>query len=374
MIDLAEEHPLLKTTFKILENTPHFYPLDKVDVQLKEREYTGTEQWKQVVEADLTDRFDDGSLPLWRVSLLKGDQVGQVIFTFDHTIADGRSGAQLMNHLYRICAAKLADKTCQLTYDRTPPNFESLYRQVDTSSVELAPLPPIERYIPPEVTTWEMKVLNASLMQKLNGWNHAHGVKMNATLFAAFMLAVVDVLKPPMGSYEAVSMVDVRSNFVPPVSVELLRPLVSALGMSVDITKEWTLESLARLMHEDLHEKIAAKSHLLGVYSAQERFKQKPDPSQLLHSFKSPNRLCITNIGQTGFDGDYGDLKMKSLFFAGNVGKFYIGKYSATLGVTTFGGRGHLVLSYMKDKCSDAEAKQVLEKMEVNLSSAVSAS
>ena len=148
--------------------------------------------WKPAAKSALRQRFDDDGEPLWRVTWLRGDACGQLMLTFHHAVADGLSAMALVQQLFQFLAAGLnAGNATELTgaVEERAPDLALSFKTDRHGAFAVQSIP--DRQDAGLTTGYVLEELPAEACRALLGWSREQGVRLNATLQAAFLQALV---------------------------------------------------------------------------------------------------------------------------------------------------------------------------------------
>lgn len=371
---LTKIHPSLRTTIKIIEFKPHFAELPDLSIPLKEYPYEGPNQWKLITDFEHKNRFEGEDQPLWKVSFLKGKEEGQIIFTFNHTIADGVSGAQLMNQLYQIISLIQIDKEIDIPCEEIPPPFETLLNTLSINpSSAIQSINQEKTY--PKCNTGCVKLsLDKNETDQIVKFAAKNNLKVNSLLFAAFISSYLKHIPVTFTQLIALSLVNLRPYFPTPIPSSTLRVLFTGLATIITNPKENDTLFLAKLLNFDLHQQLKDKKHIFKLKTQKELLNKNLKPFEYLEHFKAPpNFIGMSNIGVLDFGKKYAStaLKMHDLFFRTNIENYCSSKESAFLNVVTFQGRINLILNYIEEYSKPEEFQIVLSEMKNILTSLV---
>lgn len=415
--NLTKFHPYLKTTIKVIEGTPHFFQLVDFDIPLVKYSLEGKEQWRKVAKKDLREHFTDELKPLWRVSFLKGKQEGQILLTFHHSIADGICAIELMNRIYQGISSILLGQEFSFEFSSNFPPLSDLFRLLNKKTEnnpelaegisparpELMPgcleesspsekmpgegssqktdtfdqVPPanaldIQNKNPRYQTDFVLHILDEYTTNGIIRWGKQNGIRVHSILFAAFLKATTKIKNLEYHKLEALSVVNYRQFFDPPVSKELLRSLYTCVGGAFNVANETDLAELAKAIQADLHMRLQEGEHIRDLKNLSIRAAANlHNPMALLEVDKCPpNMLCITNAGAITFEGtyQYKQLSMTDLFLVAGCDQYYEHEDNATLGVVTFQNRIYLTLFFLEEIFAEQDGKAILLEMEKYLS------
>ncbi|MDR3624181.1 MAG: condensation domain-containing protein [Chlamydiales bacterium] len=362
------QHPLLRVALKVVDSVYHFIHLETFELPFREGLYDGENQWKREVQIELRDRFTQEDQPLWRACLLKGDEEGEMHVTFHHVIADGICAMPAMNHLFGIFANLLQGTSPAYTlFDDVIPPVESLF-SLCTKEVEIDKAVPvrIERDFQMDFVKYE---LDMTITKKILVWSKEQGVKVHATLFAALLLAVRRVVKPDFENFQALTVINYRRFFTPPVPNEVMKLLRAGMITEVEVALEDDLASIARAIHDDVHSKLDSGEAIYPLKVMAERSSVEMSAQEVWkRALKPSNVIAVTNLGVLNFTGDYTGLVLDQLFFVADVRPFFEEANNFVLGAHTFKGKTMLTLWFLQELVEEVTANQILAHMQEILS------
>ncbi|MBS0629846.1 MAG: hypothetical protein JSS30_06445 [Verrucomicrobia bacterium] len=358
-------HPLLQMSPNSAEKVSHFVR-SHARCPLREDRYTGPDQWRDVVKDEVTRRFNKVDEPLWRITLLKGEGKGQLIVTFHHAIADGVCAMEVMNHLFSILSSLKKDEVPDL--DGTGegiPDLTSLYRL--SPAQPTIPASPSVRVNRGCHTSFLHDIIPAENVVK---WTKDQRIRMNATLLAALALAVRKVLNPKYSDFSAMTAVNFRSSFSPPISKETLGVMRTALSDKISVSKESDLAAVASTLHQGLYTQLQNGKHVANLKLIEALLEKGITGQELRRRSQFPkNGVCVTNVGNLEFSGDYGNLTLNDLFVCANAVPFLQNGNNFILATASFRGKLSMSLWYSEELVKESDAKAVLEELKAILSS-----
>jgi len=364
---LQKMHPLLRVN--VLTSTEKVTQFIETNgsVPFKEYSYQGPNQWKEVVKQEMSPRFTKEDEPLWRVSLLKGDNEGQLIVTVHHVITDTVCLMQMMNHLYQILSQLLKDESPHVKeIDIDFPDLKSLYPLCKKEPTE-EPSPP-SRTDKGYHTNFVKDVIDENTTSKILKWTKEQGIKANGTLFAALLLAVKKVVNPNFEDFTAVTAVNYRPYFTPPVSKETFTLLRAPMGGKCSIqNKDFAV--LAQEMHQRVHAMLEDGDHIFNLKLIENRLSKDISSEELWKRMHFPdNGIGITNVGALDFSGKYGNLSLNELFFVANAEPFMDQPTNFILAILTFQGKLFPCLWFIEELVDESVGQKILSEMKLILS------
>ena len=364
---VADIHPLLSVT---LDNSNGNYEFIKAiyAVPITLIKYVGGTQSEDVSWRDLKESFDIEGFPLWKVSFLKGIDEGLLLVTFHHAIADGICGMNLLDHLFQILSDLYNEKEPRkIEFDSFFPPLESLY---SLSRQELKPLDDVKAIprIPYKYTTGFVNLhLDERTTSNILAWTKTQGIKVNATLFGALLLSIRNVMNPDFEDFKALTVVNFRPFFNPPVSNHLMRLLGIAFPTLLSVKLGDDFKELAKKIHNDIHSQLAQGQHVFQLKRMSQYLSTNPSPEDKWRDdLQTGNTVTLTNIGIIEFTGDYKDspFKIEELTFTANVQPFFDNRHNLVLAALCFKGRLNLSLWRLQELVSKSEAQAILFEME----------
>lgn len=368
LVYLQQMHPMLQVSIPITIGKATHYIKTAITIPFKEHPYRGPNQWREVVKQDLSQHFTKEDEPLWRVSLLKGNNEGQLIVTLHHGIADAASLMQMMNHLFNILSEILKNKTPTINeISLSFPDLKSLYHLSKKEPSE--DCTPIFREDKGYHSNFVKDVIDENTTAKILKWTKAQGIKVTGTLFAALLLAVKRVVKPDFDEFTAVIAVNIRSSFSPPVSNEVLTLLRNIMTHKCSIQNE-NFASLAKKIHQSVHQQLQSGEHVFNLKSLEKRLSRYVSPKEMWQRAKLPdNAILLTNIGDVKFSGKYGNLSLNELFFVSNIDCYIEKPTNFILGTLTFQGKIFSSLWFIEELVDESVGQKILSEMKEILSS-----
>lgn len=336
------------------------WPADR-DLQL------AAEAWKPVAMAALRQRFSGGGSPLWRVSWLAGEEGGELLLTFHHAIADGLSAMALVQRLFSLLAAAAAgsEPLSQPDWDAATPDLRQAFAGPRSEPPAVSQL--ADRQDVGLRTSYGLAQLSAPATHKLIAWTRQRGLRVNATLHAAFLQALVAAQVLPAQT-TATTVVNLRNLTTPALPWELMRLLRVCVDTPVTVDPEAPLEPLAAQLHRLLQAQLQQGAPLQSLDAIAAALSDGPSPQQLWRRSWRQGGL-ITNLGRVPVQPEHGALTLQRLFFVANVEPIALPERPlAVLGALTFDDRLSLTCLYVEQQLDDPLAAVVLADLQQRLS------
>ncbi|MCH9714974.1 MAG: hypothetical protein K0U63_10595 [Cyanobacteria bacterium] len=315
--------------------------------------------WKPAAMAALRQRFGGGGEPLWRVSWLAGLERGQLLLTFHHAIADGLSAMALVQQLFALLAAagSVGSPGPAVDWDAHTPELGHTFASEGHGADAVDSLP--ERRDIGLSTSYVFEELSAEASAVVLAWTRRRGLRLNATLHAAFLQALVaDGFLPAKTT--ASTVVNLRSLAVPQLPWELMRLLRVCVDTSVEVDPDSSLDQLASELHGALQQQLSSGSPLRALNTIAAALEDGPTPHQLWQRSWRQGGL-ITNLGRVPVQAHHGELELARLFFVANIEPIALPKQPlAVLGALSFRDQLSLTLFHIEQQLGDARATALL--------------
>jgi len=369
---LQAEHRLLRSTLVWEGEHCRFAPCAApVAVTLLSWPDAGTprassQAWKPVARAALRQRFSGAGEPLWRISWLRGASSGELLLTFHHAIADGLSAMALVQRLFSLLAALAAGAapSPQPDWDGVMPDLETCFAGPRPAPLPASELP--ERQDIGLSTSYGLEQLSAAASQALLAWSRQRGLRLNATLHAAFLQALVGAGALPAQT-TATTVVNLRNLTAPALPWELMRLLRVCVDTPVVVDPEAPLALLAAELHGVLQRQLQEGAPLQALDAIAAALKDGPTAEQLWRRSWRRGGL-ITNLGRVPVAARHGAFTLERLFFVANVEPIALPDQPlVVLGALSFHGRISLTSFQIEQQLDDSRAAAVLAEMKRRL-------
>ncbi|WP_259720160.1 phthiocerol/phthiodiolone dimycocerosyl transferase family protein [Synechococcus sp. CS-1328] len=325
-----------------------------------------SQAWKPVAMEALRQRFSGGGEPLWRVSWLAGDAGGELLLTFHHGIADGLSAMALVQRLFALLAAAAdgSEAPPQPDWDAATPDLSQAFASP-------RPEPPAVSHLPDRQdvglsTSYGLEQLSAPATQAVMAWTRQRGLRLNATLHAAFLQALVAAEVLPAQT-TATTVVNLRNLAAPALPWELMRLLRVCVDTPVAVDPEAPLELLAGQLHRVLQRQLQEGAPLQALDAITAALDDGPSPQQLWQRSWRQGGL-ITNLGRVPVHSQHGTITLQRLFFVANVEPVALpDRPLAVLGALTFNEQLSLTCFHIEQQLDDRGAADILADMKGRL-------
>lgn len=328
--------------------------------------------WKPAARAALRQHFRGGGDPLWRLTWLAGDEAGQLLLTFHHAIADGLSAMALVQQLFQLLAAGSAPEPVAPAggWDRFTPELRSAFACERHGSFALNELP--ERQDVGLSTDFVLQDLTPELSAAVLAWTRQRGLRLNATLQAAFLQALVAARLLPAAT-TAATVVNLRQLARPPLPWELMRLLRVCVETPICVDPGAPLDGLAAQLHAVLQRQLGDGEPIQALNTIAASLADDPSPPQLWRRCWREGGL-ITNLGRVPVQPRHGALVLERLFFVANIEPITLPeKPLVVLGALSFADRLSLTCLYLEQQASADQAHAVLADMARRLQAAAGA-
>lgn len=369
---LQTEHLLLRSTLVWEGDRCRFaptsapVPVEVVSQPVEQALEAAAQAWKPAAMAALRRRFSGGGEPLWRITWLAASDGGELLLTFHHAIADGLSAMALVQRLFVLLAALATGSTpplqadwdalspdLSLSFAGPRPDLDAVSELSDRQDVGLS-------------TSYELEQLSAPSSRALLAWTRQRGLRLNATLHAAFLQALVAAGALPVQT-TATTVVNLRNLAAPALPWELMRLLRVCVETPVVVDPEAPLEELAGELHRVLQRQLREGAPLQALDAIAAALGDGPTPHQFWRRSWRQGGL-ITNLGRVPVDVRHGDLILERLFFVANVEPIALpDRPLAVLGALSFNDQLSLTCFHIEQQLDDHGVGAVLGDLKARL-------
>ncbi|MCP9793251.1 hypothetical protein KBZ20_15065 [Vulcanococcus limneticus Candia 3F8] len=365
---LQGQHRLLGSTLVWEGRSCHFSPTGQpVPVHVLPLPDNEAQAWKPATMAALRQRFDAAGQPLWRVSWLRGASQGQLLLTFHHAIADGLSAMALVQQLFQLLGA-LPGTTAAPAWagngEEKALNLEDTFATARYGAFPVQTLP--ERQDAGLSTGYVLEELSAEASRALLGWSRERGLRLNATLHAAFLQALVnDGLLPPRTT--AHTVVNLRGLAQPTLPWDLMRLLRVCVDTPIVVDPTAPLDGLALQLHGVLQQQLRNGAPIMALNTIAAAVADAPSPRQLWQRSWREGGL-ITNLGKVPVQAQHGIVELERLFFVANIEPIAMpDRPLAVLGALSFRERLMLTCFHIEQQLDEHQAMAVMADMKRRL-------
>jgi len=378
--ELQKRHPFLAAHLMHEKKRYYFVALVVPSLPFKILPRSNDEHWIRLTEAELENRIDASTGPMFRCTYLYNEdqQQAEIILALSHSIADAASASQFLHEMMVICAS-FSDGT-------------------GVSVSELPPAPTVESRFPSAFQGWRLslRIMRYALAQMADEFiyrirtigkrtppfhkppTHGHilpvqfssdivepfaqrarkeGVTLNSALNAALLLSVNRHLyageKLPMRTF---SFADLRPYVEPSLHPENLGCYISMMRYTMDVNGKVDFWSFAKYVHKKIYASL--KSGDKFVASAMSE-------SLLTMLVKLDSvRLCASALNYNGtvpVQTSYGDIKVLEMH--GFVSTHAFGPEMASQ-AQLFNDRLFWDFAYLEEDMDREKAKAIVDEIE----------
>lgn len=364
---LQGRHHLLGCTLEWQGRDCHFSPTEHpVPVEVLPLP-DDAQAWKPATMVSLRQRFDAAGPPLWRVSWLRATDQGQLLLTFHHAIADGLSAMALVHQLFQLLGV-IPGATDAPAWGWNEAeqdlNLDDTFATARHGAFPVQCHP--ERQDVGLSTDYVLEELSAEASRALLGWTRERQLRLNATLHAAFLQALVHNGLLPPRTY-AHTVVNLRGLAQPPLPWDLMRLLRVCVDSPIEVDPTAPLEALATHLHRVLQEQLHNGAPIMALNSIAAAMADAPSPRQLWQRSWREGGL-ITNLGRVPVQGQYGKVALERLFFVANIEPIAMpDRPLVVLGAMSFQERLMLTCLHIEQQLDEHQAMAVLADMKRRL-------
>ncbi|MGK7957023.1 MAG: condensation domain-containing protein [Crocosphaera sp.] len=350
---LQNRYPLLRVGIIEREDGAYFSSENIQRIPLQVITKIGKNQWLEIAESELHKKFDKGFDPLCRITLLKSsvrNEVSEIIATFHHAISDGVSCLTFLENLLiyyqKIVDQKEINNRMSLAFpepieeiiDKNLVNSNKTKEpKNENPSVPLNSQLLIETEAPlhERRTCIVTRIINAKTLVNLKQQCQTQTTTINGALWAAMLLGskTISNFEYPL-HLSCSSYLNLRKYSRPEIDINNLGCFFSSVENIYTLTKDIDFWKLAR----DCEQKIKMGEHqtINNLINEQRlaNFTKLTLENILDQNYTGRTKtINISNRGQFNLAENYGQLKIKEIYFT--VGQHILGP-CLWLGTVTF--------------------------------------
>lgn len=370
--ELVQAQGILRSRVDLNPDESTLQVLEKLEVNLTTIERKSDQHWKALAEQELQAAIAVENPVLWRLHWLKGESQHEFILTFNHMIADGRSGANFFDALFQ----KVTDPDYKIPHCTIPLAYEEqLCRSKQRGNYILGWLKELRYFVLNSRKSW-FKLNDASLKAEGTGFVHS---KLDAERVGR-LLECCRSEKTTISQYLAALMVNqidgqsARQSTGLSLAVDT-RPYLKTdhtrdIGYfvtTVDLVKGPENKSDAWEMSRQFKETTFKKLNKPYFKFEQLIRKLALKASKTNDDFKAlirktvNNSMMLTNIGNLRQQAEFAKFKVNACFHVPAV--HLVGVPFLCLATSTLGGEMALTLTYPKAHIQKSFAERFLEDL-----------
>ncbi|MBD2128312.1 hypothetical protein H6F97_18335 [Microcoleus sp. FACHB-1] len=336
-LDLVQKrHPMLQV--HIIQSADGFYfeSKDTPKIPLRVIDKQHENQWIEIAQDELHQKFSDGTSPLCRVAFLRSstsNDLSEIIATFHHAITDGRSCMPFFDDLLSYCEKIAAgDPIPEVATMQLLPPVENLLASSlarnnnleeaqEKSSQEIqSPTLIIEGKAPASNrrTCLVPRILSQEMTIRLRERCKQEKTTVHGALCAAMLFGVANITSTDTPIHLSCSSnVSLRKYCEPEVKEDYMGCLASSIQAIHTWTPNTNFWDFARESKAKFTHSIRRRAHICQINSESSiQMIKEFIPPFLEQSMGRTNTINISNLGQFNILDNYGDFQFKEFYFA----------------------------------------------------------
>ncbi|MEM7712399.1 MAG: condensation domain-containing protein [Cyanobacteria bacterium P01_A01_bin.68] len=353
---LQKLYPMLQVHIVKLADGAYFQSENTTEIPLRVIGKQDENQWLEIAEEELHQKFSIDSSPLCRVILLRSaidDGTSEIFVTFHHAITDGTSCMNFINNLLsyyqKIAAGENIEEFTSI--ELLPPLEEMVNRSLinqnnleksEQKSVQesLNPQLIIEKEAPPSQRRTHLvnRIFSKDMTRRLKERCKQEQTTVHGGLCAAMLLGTAKIAfnndNNKSLSLSCGSNVSLRKSCQPEVNSESIGCFISIVEEIHTIKENNEFWDLARECKSKITNSISLGTPIARICSDRLQYVNEDIIIQLSNqNMGRKNTIEISNRGRFDIPDNYGELQLKELYFA--TGQHWVGG-CFWLGVVTF--------------------------------------
>lgn len=337
-IDLLQKrHPLLQVHLQELDDGYFFCAEGTLTIPAIAIERQHEQQWLEIAENELRQKFSDGFAPLCRITLLQSSTQpyrNELIVTFHHAIADGISALHLIHELLSYYQ-QLFEGIPIPKLDSLPllPSLEQLLQKslAEVTAADFTQAQPSETAASPTLLIQQMAAvsdrqtrlipqeLDQPLTLQIKNRCRTEQTTVHGLLCAAMMMACVQQLSsetPILVSCS--SSINLRASCSPIVEPNYLGSFIANVTTTHHTDPKANIWDIARECQSNILRSVQHKIPHYQVSNAELLNKYQPAflAQVAEHNMGRSTTTHVSNLGQCDLKSEYGSVRLESFYFA----------------------------------------------------------
>ncbi|MBW4670276.1 MAG: hypothetical protein KME60_23400 [Cyanomargarita calcarea GSE-NOS-MK-12-04C] len=380
---LQKRHPMLQFHIVKLEDGAYFQSKGTTKIPLRVIDKQNENQWLQIAEDELHEKFPNDTSPLCRVTLLSSaeNSISEIIATFHHAITDGISCMLFIDELLSYCQKIAADEDIPLFVTmQLLPALENLIDSsltsknniVEEQTKEVIPTPQLiieeEAPISDRRTCLVPRILNKEMTIMLINRCKQEETTVHGALCAAMLSAVAENAFTGTINLSCGSNVNLRQSCQPEVATNYIGCFISIVEEIHTLEENTKFWDLARECKSKISHSISLGIPINRICDAKLQYVNQDMILEISkHQMGRKNTIELSNRGKFNVAKKYGELKLKELYFA--TGQHLVGG-SFWLGVVTFHEQLFCTFAHIVPLVSTKTAELLADSVMVNIQKA----
>jgi NRPS condensation-like uncharacterized protein len=390
---IQDRHPPLQCKIKQGE-VPLFISEDVPPIPLKIIDRKDDDHWIEEAEKGTREVLPWKTGPLARVSMLKSPKKCDLVFTFNHIIADATSGVkvirELLGYVDTLSRGEKPNSQTPLaqlpaTHDiikknlKYPPGFLDIFGRVERALYKPVELPDDVK-VPPEkrITRVIQRILSQSETKRLISRSRKENTSVHGALCAAVLQTIIEKIrasknlkvrkKGPL-MIGCMTPINIRHLLSVPVKDDIGNFISDAFHYQL-IDDKSSLWAAARKVKKSIQREIKFGRDIKAVLGVGEIMNTNPSPIDII---KSVSQLVppvfVTNMGRLDIPERFGEIVLENLHFILSINP--TAKNGFAMAVTSFRGGITINFFYADPYLSKEKAVNMVESTMKRLKDAI---
>jgi NRPS condensation-like uncharacterized protein len=295
------------------------------DVPLESYSVSNKDERNFIVDQCLNTPINN--CPFWHLKIISiGRFQHSLVLTFNHMLADGRTGVQFFDYLLRA----MTDPNYEVPQSEPIKSFEHSYSQqkdvmqtLKTYSWGIKNKFARKAIIPSTVdskagvaasTSYVSKRMDSAQLSKILSFSRLYNASFTSSLVAVFLNEIAQKyeLHKPLHSYVAV---DTRP-YANDSDYQVLNYAVGNVEVGYKFTKSAKISAVSNQFKSDFSEKCTPIQFAFDKFVRSMALKKFPDSESFLEAIQDNQNAVglVTNIGVTNLASQYGSIKVQQCY------------------------------------------------------------
>ncbi|MGL5926476.1 phthiocerol/phthiodiolone dimycocerosyl transferase family protein [Chroococcidiopsis sp.] len=358
LMQVQQRHPLLRVRIALDETEQPWFVEEVANIPLRVLQRQSEQHWQREVETEISTPFNWKQAPLIRAVLLHSPEISELIVVYHHSIADGTSGAYLIQDILQAIAVP----STILQPLPMPLSLEELMLGKADAALPDYPVALQSSDFKPPETSSRSRLLAGSLTPETTGELisrcRQEQTSVHAAICAAFLLAIARQSgSKQQQTLKCLTPIDLQRRFMSVTDTQFSLYLSAAMT-SHALTPNTSVWAVAQSVKQQLNSAMEPDRVMAAIQQTQAWMSANPSAIQVWQGFieQYGGDITVTNLGRLAIPQQFGQLQLRGIYGPSVMPSRDDGRL---LGVATVGERLCFTLVYPESVLSPTAAAQL---------------